>query len=229
MHTPHRFSGGSIGLKPLEVFMSLVKDTHSKTLRMVQLAFFMALIVVFQLLSCLLSIYLPVSISLVLIPIVIGGICFGKRAGAFLGAFFGVVCLIIGVTGLDGGTQMLFTINPILTSVIAILKGAAAGFFSTLIYELIYKLVKGNVYPSALIAAIVCPVVNTGIFTVAAMMFFKDTLVLWAGGKDTFWGIFAAVLLVNFVVEFFLNVVLCPIIAVILSKNKSFAAMIKRG
>lgn len=209
--------------------MSLAKDTHVRTLRMVQLAFFMALIVVFQFLSCVLSAYLPVSISLVLIPIVIGGICFGKRAATFLGAFFGVVCLIIGVAGLDGGTQMLFTINPVLTSVIAIVKGAAAGFLSTLVYELLYKTFKGNVYPTTLVTAAICPVVNTGIFTVSAMIFFKDTLVLWAGGKDTFWGIFAAVLLVNFVVEFFLNVVLCPIVAVLLSKNKSFAALVKRG
>lgn len=209
--------------------MSSVKDTHSKTLRMVQLALFMALIVAFQLLSCLLSQYLPVSISLVLIPIVIGGICFGKRAGAFLGAFFGVVCLIIGAVGLDKGTQALLIINPFTTSVIAILKGAAAGFVSTLLYELFFKLFKGNVYPSALIAAIFCPVVNTGIFTFAAMIFFKDTLVLWAGGKETLWGIFAAVLLINFVVEFFLNVVLCPIITVILSGNKKLAPMIKKG
>ena len=52
-----------------------------KTLRMVQLAMLVALVVVLQIISTLLPV-LPggVAITLTLVPVVIGGICWAKKA-----------------------------------------------------------------------------------------------------------------------------------------------------
>lgn len=208
--------------------MSLAKDNSKKVRRMVQLAFLAALIVVLQVLSCVLSMYLPVSISLVLIPIVIGGMCFKEGGGAFLGGVFGVVCIVMGLASLDGGTLVLLTINPFLTCVIAMGKAIAAGALAAMVYRASMKLFKNRVYPSALLASIVAPVVNTGLFFAAALIFYKDTIVGWAGGVTSVWGIFSAVLLINFAVEFALNVILGPVIAVLLSKNKMFSPLMNR-
>lgn len=204
-------------------------SSHSRILKMVLLAFFAALIIVLQLFSGYFKIG-PVSISLVLIPIVIGGIISGIGGGAFLGGVFGVICVIMGLSGMDGGTLMLLEINPFLTVLIAIGKGILAGAAGAAVFKLFMKLFGGKVYPSALLASAVVPVVNTGLFFVSAYLVFKDTLIAWAGGSaTTFFGIFAALFLINFVVEFALNVVVCPVVATLLSSNRSLRPFIHKA
>ena len=53
--------------------------------KMVQVAILMAIIVVLQLLSYVIKIG-TFNLSLVLVPIVVGAVLFGKKTGAFLGA-----------------------------------------------------------------------------------------------------------------------------------------------
>ena len=75
---------------------------NAKVKRMVGIALLMAMVIVLQFVS---SSIPPiggiVSISLVLIPIVMGGAVFGIGAGTILGATFGVVVLINCITGAD--------------------------------------------------------------------------------------------------------------------------------
>ena len=67
---------------------------QSKTLRLAQLALLAAIIIVLQ------QIVIPLpgpgnlTLSLVLIPIVVGAVLFGPVSGAILGGVFGAVCLI---------------------------------------------------------------------------------------------------------------------------------------
>lgn len=67
------------------------------------------------------------SISLVLMPIVIGAALYGVFAGAWLGLVFGVVVLLSG----DAATFM--AINPFGTIVTVLLKGILAGAVSGLV------------------------------------------------------------------------------------------------
>ena len=66
-----------------------------KTRRLVALALFTAIVVVLQLLGSFIR-FGTFSISLVLVPIVIGAVLYGPWAGAFLGAVFGLVVLLSG-------------------------------------------------------------------------------------------------------------------------------------
>lgn len=82
------------------------------TRRMTGLAIFTAIIVVLQVL-CTFVRFGPFSITLALAPIIIATAIYGKGAGAYLGGVFGLVVLITGLLGWDGGTVMLLmSINP---------------------------------------------------------------------------------------------------------------------
>ena len=64
--------------------------SKQRTLQMVQLAILLALVIVLQLWGSNVKIG-PTSFSLVLIPIVIGGILLGPRGGGLLGLAFGLI------------------------------------------------------------------------------------------------------------------------------------------
>lgn len=180
---------------------------NPKIKRMVGVALLMALVVVMQAIS---GIIPPVSgfpISLVLIPIVLGAAVFGPSAGAILGGTFGVIVYINCVTGADPGGAMVFAANPALCFLVVMGKGILAGVAS----GFVYRLLKGvNPYLAMVCAAIVCPVVNTGVFIVCMLAFFIDVLNAWAEGGDVMGYILSVLILVNFVPELIINVVFSP-------------------
>ena len=172
-----------------------------KIKRLVGLATLAAIIVVLQLTSS----YLPklpgnLSLSLVLVPIVIGAILYGASGGAILGFVFAVMVLI------DPSTAVFYEANIFATIVLVILKSTTAGFLAGLFFKLIYK---KNFYVAIVVASITAPVINTGIFVLGASLFFRA---LFGGGLFVIIGIVGA----NFLVELLINVLLCPALAIII-------------
>ena len=100
--------------------------TMGKTQRMVGLAIFTAIIIVLQLVSTFIK-FGPFSITLAMIPIVVGAAVYGAGAGAYLGGVFSVVVLICCVTGADPGGAVVWNANPFLCIVVCMAKGIAAG------------------------------------------------------------------------------------------------------
>lgn len=175
--------------------------------RMAGIALLMALVVVLQFLGGMIPPVGGFSISLVLIPIVLGAAVYGPRAGALLGGTFGVVVTINCITGADVGGAMVFQANPILCVLVVMGKGILAGLASGLVYQLL----KGkNAYLAMVLAAIVCPLVNTGTFIICMMTFFKDVLAVWAGGGEIIAYVLSGLVLCNFVPEMIINVVFSP-------------------
>jgi uncharacterized membrane protein len=147
------------------------------------------------------------SISLVLIPIVLGGAVYGPGAGALLGTTFGVIVYINCVTGVDGGGAMVFQADPILCLLVVLTKGIMAGWLSALTYKALKA--KSSMLAMAC-AAVVCPVVNTGIFVGCMLTFFTDVLSAWAGGGEIIAYVLSGLLLANFVPELLINVIFSP-------------------
>lgn len=149
----------------------------------------------------------PFSISLVLIPIVIGTATCGISAGAWLGFVFGIVVL------LSGDAAAFLAVNIPGAIITVLLKGTLCGYFA----GLIYKSIENKSRDLAVIAsAIVCPVVNTGVFLVGCLLFFMDTVTEWAlasglGGGVAYYMIFGLVG-ANFVFELLLNIVVSPVV-----------------
>lgn len=174
---------------------------------MAGIALLMAMVVVMQALGGVIPPVAGFSISLVLIPIVLGAAAFGPGAGALLGATFGAVVFVNCLTGADPGGQMVFQANGFLCFLVVMGKGTLAGFAS----GVIYKAIKGfNPYFAMLCAAIVCPVVNTGVFIASMLLVFDDVLAAWAGGGDLIAYILSGLVLMNFVPELIVNVLFSP-------------------
>ncbi len=173
--------------------------------RMVGTALLMALVIVLQLIPI-----PPVGgfpISLVLIPIVMGAAMYGPATGALLGAAFGIIVFINCVMGADPGGAMVFQANAVLCFIVVVAKGTLAGLASGFVYKLMKR---WNSYIAMLCAAIVCPVVNTGIFVACMLLFFVDVLSVWAAGADLVGYILTGLVLANFVPELIINAVFSP-------------------
>ena len=115
-----------------------------------------ALVVILQFLAIFLRGFLPFALSLVLVPVVIGAAKCGPYMGAWLGLVFGVVVL------LSGDAASFYAINPFGTVLTVLVKGFACGLAAGLVYRL---LVKKNNTVAVYTAAVVCPLVNTGVFS----------------------------------------------------------------
>lgn len=144
------------------------------------------------------------SITLVLIPIVVGAALYGWLAGAWLGLVFGVVVLFT-----DAGAFLAISVpGTILTCV---LKGMAAGAAAGALYKLLEK---KNTWIAVILAALVAPICNTGIFLLGCRLFFFDTIKVWAEGAGFAnagaYMIFGLVGM-NFIVETITNLVLSTV------------------
>ena len=196
-------------------------NVKAKTLRWVQLGLLSGLIILLQ---TIFIIPLPgtLTLSLVLVPIVVGAVLFGAGAGAFLGGVFGVLVAGMAVQGQLGLlTNMMVAYSPLLTIAICVLKGVAAGWVAGLIAGCFKK----DNFFGVLLAAMAAPLVNTGIFVVGMLTIFRGVMMEFAdgigmGGTSAVY--FAVVILVgvNFIVEFAANLILSPAIASIVKAVK---------
>ena len=145
------------------------------------------------------------SISLTLIPVVLGAALCGPMTGAWLGGVSGVVFFMTADAAYWMGLHAFGTIVTVMIK--AILAGLASG--------LVYKaLERFNRYLAVMAAAIVCPIVNTGIFLVGCGIFFLDTVRLGATseGLSVFGYLIVFFVGLNFVFELLSNIIFSPAI-----------------
>ena len=185
------------------------KGNKIKISKLVTTAVLTALVILLQLFASGIKLG-SVSISLVLIPIVIGGIFVGKAGGSFLGFVFGLITLIAGIMGVDGFTHILFTNAPFATILICLGKATAAGFVAAFLYQLISK---SNKYVAAFVASAAAPIVNTGLFIVGSF-FLKDIISanFVAEGTTFFYFMLVGCAGFNFLAELAINLVFAPAI-----------------
>ena len=189
-----------------------MKRTYKiNTKNIVYFSVLLALVVVLQFVGSYIKIG-PVSISLVLVPIVLGGILLGPLAGMLLGFSFGLITFIAVVTGLDAGSAMLFAEAPFMVALICFAKATMCGWIPALVYKAIAKKhpVVGTYVASAL-----APIINTGIFIIGALMINPTISKVWGvegGVSGVFVFLVVTVAGINFLVEFGINILLSPII-----------------
>lgn len=185
-------------------------ERKKQTENLVLGAILTAIVVVLQILGGFIK-FGPFSVSLVLIPIVIGAAKCGVKIGTWLGLVFGTVVL------LNGDATAFFAVNVFGTVLTVLLKGAACGFAAGLTYKL---LAKYNKYAAVIAAAVVCPLVNTGVFLIGCLLFFLDTIKVWGanlGFTNTVSYVFLSMVGGNFLFELAPNMILSPVILRILN------------
>ncbi len=201
-----------------EDFMQTTNQRRMGTRRLVLAAVMTALVIIFQLLATFTAFFGPFSTAMALIPIAIGATMCGVSVGGWLGLVFGIVVLM------SGGANLFLAFDIPGTFVTVLAKGLACGLAAGLVYKLLEK---ANRYVAAVAAAIVCPVVNTGVFLLGCAVFFLDDAARIAeavGLTDKAgMGVFFALAMANFALELVTNIVLSPVVVRILNIRKRAA------
>ncbi len=187
------------------------KTKKMSTERMVLLALLTAIVAVLSYFGGFIKIGGFASISLTLIPVVLGAALCGPLAGAWLGGVSGVVFFITADAAFWFGLSIPGTIVTVMV------KGILSGLCAGLVYKLIEKF---NRYAAVILSAVVCPVVNTGLFLLGCVVFFMDGVKSLAGDMSV--GAFMIVGFVglNFVFELLSNVIFSPTIIRLLNIKK---------
>lgn len=189
-------------------------ERRIQTEKLVLGAIMTGLVIVLQLLGSGTTFFGPFSSAVALIPIVLGAAMCGPYIGAWLGFVFGMVVI------LSGGAALFFAFDVPGTIITVLVKGVACGLAAGLVYKALSKF---NIYVAALAAAIICPLVNTGVFLLGCYVFFMDSATeiakavnLTISGMSVFW----ALAMGNFALEVISNAVLSPVLVRILKINK---------
>ncbi len=189
-----------------------MKKVNTKIQKLTLGAILTALVVVLQCMGQFIR-FGPFSISLVLLPIVIGAAMCGTAVSTWLGLVFGVVVLMT-----DAAAFLAISVPG--TVITVLLKGVLCGLAAGLIYNLVAKKSK---YAAVVSAAVVCPIVNTGVFLLGCVLFFFETIESWAlaGGYTTaaeymFLGLAGG----NFLFELATNIILSPTVVRLLNIKK---------
>ena len=150
------------------------------------------------------------SISLTLIPVVLGSALFGPMAGAWLGGVAGAVFFATADAAFWLGLSIPGTIITVMV------KGILSGLFAGLVYKAIEN---KNRYLAIITSAIICPLVNTGIFLLGCLTFFMDTVKGFASAEGISVWAYLMVFFVglNFVFELLTNIIISPALLRILN------------
>ena len=186
---------------------------NNKTKTLVGIGLFTAIVVVLQFLGAFIK-FGMFSISLVLVPIVVGAAVYGWKAGAWLGFVFGVAVMI------SGDAAAFLVINPLATVLVVLVKGTACGLCAGFVYKIFEKC---NKYLAVVAAAVICPIINTGIFLLGCQLFFLETVTGWgvaAGFENVGAYMFIGLAGINFVLELGVNIILAPIISRLIKIGK---------
>ncbi|MGM9969946.1 MAG: ECF transporter S component [Anaeroplasma sp.] len=186
--------------------------------KLVGLASLAALVVVLQLLSNYIQ-FGPVSITLALIPMVVGAILYGPAAGFGLGALMGVIILTA------PSTATFFSFNAFATIILCIFKTGLAGLAAGWLYKGIIRikaLGKAKFPVAIIVATLVAPIINTCLFIIGTAILFRglsftdsaSIVVELIPSTGDFGAAFSAavgfVVFTNFIIEFSVSVVLSP-------------------
>ena len=177
-------------------------NVNKKTEALVGTAVLTAIVFVLQMMAVTIKLG-TFSITLVLMPIVVGAALYGWKSGAWLGLAFGAAVLM------SGDASLFMAVNAPGTIITVLAKGTAAGLCAGLVYKLLES---KNQWLAIIAAAVVCPVVNTGIFLAGCFVFFLDTIKEWAGTESLGIYVMTGLVGLNFVVELAINLVLSTVI-----------------
>ena len=177
------------------------KEKKLDVRKVTYLAVLTAIVVVLQLVSSVVR-FGMFSITLTLIPIVVGAAICGIKAGTWLGFVFGAVVLML------PETQASFAISIPGTVITVIMKGVLCGFAAAITFKLLSKI---NKTLGVFISAIACPLVNTLVYILGSFIFFYDSLEAQADGigRSVFYFVVVGIGL-NAIVEIIVSIVLSP-------------------
>ena len=174
----------------------------------------LALMIVLQIIGNYLQ-FGPVNINISLVAIVLAAVLGGPLSGAIVGFFNGVIALLSPST-----IAVFMPVSPVGTVLACLLKCTLAGLVSGIIFNLLKK---KNKVLSLIVSSLLVPIINTGIFIIFCLIFFRPILEsnVTSGAFPNIW-MFLIVGFIgwNFLVELVSTTVLSPIVGLAVLRNE---------
>ena len=186
----------------MEVIMKTEKSLKAK--RLTGIAVLLALVIVLQAFGGTIPLGV-VQLNFTLVPIVLGALLYGPIVGAFLGFACGVVVLAQVIAGGNPFYTIIWTNDPIVTTLTCIVKTTAAGFLSGLF---VCFFDKSNDKKTVFIASGIVPIVNTSLFIIGCL--FMSGVYQMAGGENVIKFILVGLVTFNFFFELAVNLLVAP-------------------
>jgi len=144
------------------------------------------------------------NINLSLVPIAIGAVLYGPVVGGFLGFVCGVMVLVSPST-----MNIFFAASPLGTILACILKTTVAGIAAGFVMKPFKE--EKKIY-GVILASILVPVINTGLFSVFALIFFMPMLqgMVSETMPNVAAALFVGMIGINFILEVISTAILTP-------------------
>ena len=173
--------------------------TAFSTRMLVQLALFVAIILLMKI-TGLSSIHIgPLNMTLTMIPIAIGAMLLGPVPGALLGAFYGITSLYDAISGGSVLTHAFFQISPFHTVILCVVLRACVGYLTGVLFLLFFRADRRRT-ACFFLGGLAAPLLNTLLFMgYIVLVFYRTDTVqgyverLGASGPFTFVVLFVGV------------------------------------
>ena len=139
-----------------------------------------------------------VEITFIMIPVVVGAVVMGPKAGAFLGGVFGFTSFLQ-CFGFSAFGTVLFGINPFLTFILCMVPRVLMGWLSGVIFKKLHSIDRTNVV-SYVAACVSGALLNTVLFVGFLLALFGNTTFIQGFGSSL-WLIIVAIVGINGLIE----------------------------
>lgn len=116
-----------------------------------------------------------VSITFIVVPVAVGAVLLGVKAGAFLGLVFGLTSLAQ-CFGMDAFGTMIFNAKPVATAVCCIVPRILVGVVPALVFMGMSKVCKKRPVNIA-VSCVLAPIANTLLYLAFMTIFFQDYMI----------------------------------------------------
>ncbi|MCL1822632.1 MAG: ECF transporter S component [Oscillospiraceae bacterium] len=194
---------------------------QNRTLMLVQMAVLTAVIFVLDVTKLGYLPLTPPGVSIMMIPVSIGAMIWGRKGGIILGGMFGISSMIQCFTGSFLGALIL-SINPFLTVLLNVGVRILVGFLTGLIFEFLSKRDKTKIWSYGATACL-ASVLNSVIYVPLLVFFFGTSnefqaLFLGEGAANEAMGIFLGIVVAILLVSMIFEAVACTVIGGTVSK-----------
>ena len=180
------------------------KSNFFSAKRVTGMAVLLALVLVLQIFGGSITIG-AVQLNFTLIPIVLGAMFYGPIVGGILGLSCGVVVLVQVIMGLVPFYTLIWTNDPVVTTLTCLVKTTAAGVLAGFVFD---WLSKKNAILAVFVASAIVPIVNTMLFVTGCL--FMTSVYGKAGEQNVLVFILVSIVTFNFFIELAVNMVVAP-------------------
>ena len=113
------------------------------------------------------------NITLIVVPVAVGAVVMGPKAGAFLGLVFGLTSFAKGFTG-AGLSPILLEASPIGFFILCVVPRVLVGLLPGILYGILKRFTKLRTFSQAL-CCFLTPIFNTSLYMTALWLLFADS------------------------------------------------------